>query len=95
MNLTRRSILMGAAATPFLQLSAALAQEQDRKIIFGLSTYPANIHPWLHAGTAAATVKFTIHRSLLGYDAEGELKGELAELEVRRSGYLQELGYGS
>ncbi|WP_425052817.1 ABC transporter substrate-binding protein [Psychromarinibacter sp. S121] len=79
MNITRRSLLMGAATVPFLNLRAALAQEQDRKIIFGLSTYPANIHPWLHAGTAAATVKFTIHRSLLGYDDEGQIKGELAE----------------
>lgn len=79
METTRRSLLLGAAALPFLNLRAALAQEQDRKIIFGLSTYPANIHPWLHAGTAAATVKFTIHRSLLGYDDAGELKGELAE----------------
>lgn len=79
MNITRRSILLGAAAMPFLNVAAALAQPADRKIIFGLSTYPANIHPWLHAGTAAATVKFAIHRSLLGYDADGNLKGELAE----------------
>lgn len=79
MNITRRSMMIGAATLPFLNLKLALAEEQSRKIIFGLSTYPANIHPWLHAGTAAATVKFTLHRSLLGYDAEGQLKGELAE----------------
>jgi peptide/nickel transport system substrate-binding protein len=79
MDLTRRSLVIGSTMLPFLNLSAAFAQDKGRKIIFGLSTYPANIHPWLHAGTAAATVKFVLHRSLLGYDAKGNLKGELAE----------------
>ena len=35
--------------------------------------------PWANAGTAAATAKLMFHRGLLGYDANGNLRGELAE----------------
>lgn len=78
--LTRRRFLGaagGLAALP-LGLAAAHAQAKDR-IVFALSSYPPSLRPWANTGTAAVTVKLQTMRGLLGYDARGEIRGELAE----------------
>ena len=75
---TRRLVLAGAAALPFLHLRGAAAAGSGT-LTFGLSSYPPNIQPWANAGTAAGTIKAMIYRGLLSYDAKGTLRGELAE----------------
>ena len=78
MHMSRRALLMAGAALPFLSLPAR-AQRVPGTLIFGLSSYPPNFQPWPNAGTAAATVKLLVHRGLLSYDAQGNMRGELAE----------------
>ena len=78
MTSTRRSLLAASAVLPFLRMSARAATTPG-KLVFGLSSYPPTMAPWANAGTAAATAKLMFHRGLLGYDANGNLRGELAE----------------
>jgi ABC-type transport system substrate-binding protein len=78
MRLSRRSLIAAGAALPFLRIPARAATTPG-KLIFGLSSYPPNLFPWANAGTAAETAKLAMFRGLLGYDAEGKLRGELAE----------------
>ena len=46
---------------------------------FALSAYPPSFEAWTSTGTAAGTIKLMMHRGLLSYDADGKLRGELAE----------------
>ncbi len=78
MTMSRRSFTAGAAALPWLRIPGARAAAAG-KLVFGLSSFPPNLQPWVHAGTAAGTIKLMIHRGLLSYDAQGALRGELAE----------------
>lgn len=78
---SRRRLLQGAAASTFagpMLLGPARAQAKDT-IVFALSSYPPSLRPWANTGTAAVTVKLQTMRGLLGYDAKGDLRGELAE----------------
>ncbi|MFC0409856.1 ABC transporter substrate-binding protein [Roseomonas elaeocarpi] len=75
---SRRSLLGAAAALPFLRMPAR-AQKQPDTLIFGLSTFPPNLQPWVSTGASAGTIKLLTHGSLLSYDKQGELQGELAE----------------
>ncbi|MBS0243135.1 MAG: peptide ABC transporter substrate-binding protein [Proteobacteria bacterium] len=77
---SRRRVLLGAAGTLAAGSLAwpARAEPRDR-IVFALSSYPPSLRPWANTGTAAVTVKLQTLRGLLGYDATGELRGELAE----------------
>jgi ABC-type transport system substrate-binding protein len=77
-TLSRRSFVAGSAALPFLCIASAAARTPGI-LVFGLSSYPPSLAPWANAGTAAGTVKLMIHRGLLSYDANGALRGELAE----------------
>ncbi|HUJ97594.1 MAG TPA: peptide ABC transporter substrate-binding protein, partial [Stellaceae bacterium] len=76
MRLSRRSLIAAGAALPFLRIPARAATTPG-KLVFGLSSYPPNLFPWANAGTAAETAKLAMFRGLLGYDAEGKLRGEL------------------
>ncbi len=79
--ISRRRLLQGAAAAGFvvpIVAKSALAQSGEG-IVFALSSYPPSLRPWANTGTAAVTVKLQTLRGLLGYDARGELRGELAE----------------
>ncbi len=78
LTVSRRSILAGAAALPFLRMSGARAATPGT-LTFGLSSYPPNILPWANTGTAAATIKLMIYRGLTGWAPDGSLRGELAE----------------
>jgi peptide/nickel transport system substrate-binding protein len=75
---SRRAVLASAAALPFLH-GLARAERAPGSLIFGLSTYPPNIQPWVNSGTSSATVKMMIFRPLLSYGPDGKLRGELAE----------------
>src|SRR5262245_25671393 len=77
-NISRRTVLAGAAALPFLRIPGARAAAPGT-LIFGLSSYPPNIQPWANSGTAAATIKLMIFRGLTGFAPDGSLRGELAE----------------
>lgn len=84
MTLTRRSVLKtgavaGAAALAGPTLIGRARAQTPGHLNFGLSSYPPTLEPWKNAGTAAATVKLQIHRGLLGYDGEGNLRPEVAE----------------
>lgn len=46
---------------------------------FGLSTYVANLDPFIDQGTAAGNISLALHRGLTGYDANGKLRPALAE----------------
>ncbi len=81
MLISRRSLLAfgaAAAAVPLIGLPA-FAQSASGNLIVGLSAYPSNFNPFLDVGAAAAFVQQTLHRGLLGYTPDGELRGELAE----------------
>jgi peptide/nickel transport system substrate-binding protein len=74
----RRSVLGAGVALTFIGRGARAARTPGQ-LTFGLSTYPPNLLPWNNTGTAQVTVKEMIFRGLLGYDAQGKLRGELAE----------------
>jgi peptide/nickel transport system substrate-binding protein len=75
---SRRSVLAGAAALPFVRIPGARAATPGA-LTFGLSSYPPNISPWSNSGTAAATIKLMIYRGLTGWAPDGSLRAELAE----------------
>lgn len=77
-HISRRGILLGAAAVPFAAQAARAARKPDT-LTFGLSSYPPNLHPWANTGTAALTVKTQIFRSLLSYGPDAKLRAELAD----------------
>jgi ABC-type transport system substrate-binding protein len=78
LSMSRRSVLAGATALPFLRIPGARAAAAGT-LTFGLSSYPPNILPWANTGTAAATIKLMIYRGLTGFAPDGSLRGELAE----------------
>ena len=78
LRVSRRTLLAGTAALPFLRIGTAQAARTPGVLTFGLSSYPPTILPWANAGTAAGTIKLMIHRGLLAYDNAGALRGELA-----------------
>ena len=84
MKLTRRNILKSgtAAGAALLAGPTLIGRAQAARpgtLVFGLSSYPPTLEPWKNAGTAAATVKLQVFRGLLGYDAKGNLRPEIAE----------------
>ena len=46
MSISRRAILAGSAALPFLRVPARAARTPGT-LTFGLSSYPPNLHPWM------------------------------------------------
>jgi ABC-type transport system substrate-binding protein len=78
LTVSRRSVLAGATALPFLRFPDARAATPGM-LTFGLSSYPPSIQPWVNTGTAAATVKLMVYRGLMGFAPDGSLRGELAE----------------
>ena len=74
--LSRRSMLLAAGAVPFL---GRTARAESGTIRFGLSAFPPNLLPWVSTGASAGTVKLLLFRGLLGYDKDGQLRGELAK----------------
>eukprot|EP01037_Dinobryon_pediforme_P002054 gene2054-2092_t len=75
---TRRAAIAGAASLPFLQIPAR-AQSKPGYLRYGLSAFPPNLLPWDSTGASAGTVKMLIHRSLVAWDKNGNLQGELAQ----------------
>jgi peptide/nickel transport system substrate-binding protein len=74
---TRRAILQAGLALPFATVPAR-AQRATGVLRYGLSAFPPNLQPWVSTGASAGTIKMLTHRSLVGYDRKGELRGELA-----------------
>lgn len=77
---SRRAVLIGGAAfAGALATPKALFAQGKDTLRFALSSFPANLRPFQHTGTSAAAVKMMVHRGLIGYDAAGKLRGEIAE----------------
>jgi peptide/nickel transport system substrate-binding protein len=76
--LSRRALLGGIAASPFVPVVARAARQPDT-LRFGLSSFPPNLQPFASTGTAALTVKVQLFRGLLSFGPDGKLRGELAE----------------
>jgi peptide/nickel transport system substrate-binding protein len=84
--LSRRLLLAGAAVLPFAPRLARAAR-QPGTLTFGLSSYPPNLSPWASTGTAALTVKIQVHRGLLSFGPDAQVRGELAESWTRDGGH--------
>ncbi|SDW09393.1 ABC transporter substrate-binding protein [Celeribacter indicus] len=82
-GVSRRRFLETAAAGAAFTLGGlpvGIGRAQTASTVrFGLSSFPPNLHPYEYTGTAALSVKLTLHRGLLSYDANGNLRPELAE----------------
>lgn len=73
-----------ANASPFIQfVKENRAQETEPKpggtLIYGLSTDPSNFEPHFSTGLASTSVKLMCYSTLLTYNADSELIGDLAE----------------
>src|SRR3979411_2009780 len=89
MTVSRRRVLQAGAALPFASIAVSIAgsiagsiparAQRSGILRFGLSAFPPNLQPWINTGASAGTVKLLTHRSLVGYDRRGALRGELAE----------------
>lgn len=76
----RRGFFVGAAATTALLASGARnAWAANDTIVMGLVNFPPNLKPLENTGSSQGAVKLAIYRSLLSYDANGNLQTELAE----------------
>lgn len=93
-RISRREVLLagltGAGVLAGLPALSSLAEAEGRvdlsrvekrggKLVFGLSSYPPSLNPFLNTGTAAATVRLQVYRGLLQYDQHGHLRPDLAE----------------
>lgn len=82
MILDRRTLLKYAAASGAafaFSGRAAFAQASADTLRIGLSTYPAQLKPWVNVGYAGQLVSSLVNRFLMAYTPQGELVGELAE----------------
>lgn len=77
MQFRRRTLLAAGAAMALAPRWARAARAPDT-LVFGLSSYPPNLQPWLNAGTAAIAVKVQIFRGLTSYGPDGKVRPELA-----------------
>ena len=76
--LSRRTLLLAGASLPLLGPSPS-SSASSRILRFALSSFPPNLQPWTHTGTAALTVKLLVFRGLTGLGPDGEVRPELAE----------------
>ena len=78
---SRRSVLvaLGAGVAALALPRGLRAQEIGGVLRFGLSTFPPSLKPFDNTGGAANTVKLSIFRGLMGYNAAAELQPEVAE----------------
>lgn len=77
-------LLPRASASPRISFPrTVLAQDATPKpggtLIYGLSTDPSNFEPHISTGAASTSVKLMCYSTLLTYDADNQLIGDLAE----------------
>ncbi|MGI6246917.1 MAG: ABC transporter substrate-binding protein [Pseudochelatococcus sp.] len=81
--------LMAAAMVAPMPSGRLLAQGagkgSGKRLRIGLSTYPAHFRAWVNVGYAGHLVSALLNRSLLAYDTDGALVGELARSWERES----------
>src|SRR4029077_8692243 len=76
------SIGLGSALLVYLEACATGSTGSTSSggtLKFGLSSYPPSFNPFLNTGAAAQAVLWSIHRGLVGYDAKGGFRGEIAQ----------------
>ncbi|CAN1496166.1 DdpA ABC-type dipeptide transport system, periplasmic component [Rhabdaerophilaceae bacterium] len=82
-KLSRRSLIQAGGSLALLAqaglVSGVSAQARSALLRYGLSAWPPNLQPWVSVGASAGTVKMLIHSRLVSYDANGQMRGELAE----------------
>lgn len=89
-KLSRRTLLgtgvaaAGAFSLPLISFpTQALAQDEKPKqggtMKYGLSTDPSNFEPHVSSGAAASSVKLMVYSTLLTYDSNNKIIGDLAE----------------
>lgn len=84
--LRRRQVLAGAAGLALApNWRTAARAKTPGVLVFGLSAYPPSVKPFEYVGAASASVRMQLYRGLLSFDAEGNVKPEVAE-EWRRDG---------
>lgn len=70
-------------ASPFITFPSARMQDAEPKpggvLLFGLSTDPSNFEPHVSTGAASTSVKLMCYSTLITYDANNQLIGDLAE----------------
>lgn len=69
----------GAGATPGSSGGSAGTPKRGGTLRYGLSTDPSNFEPHVSTGAASGAVKLMVYSTLLTYDANGQLIGDLAE----------------
>lgn len=72
----------GSAATPGATETPSQATGTPKRggiLRYGLSTDPSNFEPHVSTGAASGAVKLMVYSTLLTYDANGQLIGDLAE----------------
>ena len=74
---TRCAVIAGVASLPFPH-GPARAPARPGYLRYGLSAFPPNLLPRDNIGASANTAKMLIHRSLVAWDKNGNLQGELA-----------------
>ncbi|QLH16629.1 ABC transporter substrate-binding protein (plasmid) [Paracoccus sp. TD-10] len=81
MQLNRRNLLKIATMSgAVLALGGRFAQAQGGQTLrVGLSTYPPHLRPWVNVGYSGHLLCSLINRTLINYDEQGQLVGELAE----------------
>jgi len=82
LEISRRHFLTGVAgavAVSAIGVSGSAFAQSGEQLKFALSSFPANMRPFENLGTSAATVRQQMHRGLLSFDSEGELRAEVAE----------------
>lgn len=81
MHLSRRHLLqLATAAGAATLLGGRFATAQSSQTLrIGLSTYPPHFRPWVNIGWSGHLLFSLVNRSLINYDEQGNLVGELVE----------------
>lgn len=80
LRMNRRLFLGTGGAAILTGIPAIRLRAQQTGVLrFSLSSYPSSLAPFQHSGTAAGAVKLAIHRGLMSYDSEGNLRNELLD----------------
>ena len=90
LTVSRRSVLAGTAALPFLGIPGARAETQGT-LTFGLSSYPPNVLPWANTGTSTGRLMIAVLGGLA--DVERDLiRTRTAEGRSRAQRRRQHMG---
>lgn len=73
------STTSAASAVSGAPTSSAGTPKKGGVLRYGLSTDPSNFEPHISTGAASSDVKIMVYSTLIAYDTQGQLTGDLAE----------------